>query len=111
MKSFYTMSALFFILLPTAAGAAQPTKPGNAYAIREGYVDANGVMIYYRIFGQGKPLVILHGGPGASHDYFLPYLAPLARHYQLVFIDERGSGRSQTLEDASGYTVENMVED
>ena len=53
----------------------------------------------------------MHGGPGASHDYFLPYLTPLARHYQLIFIDERGSGRSQTLEDVSAYTVENMVED
>ena len=83
----------------------------NVYPIREGYVDANGLMIYYKIFGHGKPLMVLHGGPGASHDYFLPYLTPLARHYQLIFIDERGSGRSQTLEDASGYTVENMVED
>ena len=81
------------------------------YPVREGYVDANGLMIYYKIFGHGKPLLVLHGGPGASHDYFLPYLTPLARHYQLIFIDERGSGRSQTLEDASGYTVENMVED
>jgi proline iminopeptidase len=83
----------------------------NVYPIREGYVDANGLMIYYKIFGYGKPLMVLHGGPGASHDYFLPYLTPLARHYQLIFIDERGSGRSQGLEDASGYTVENMVED
>jgi proline-specific peptidase len=62
-------------------------------------------------FGHGKPLVLAHGGPGASHDYFLPYLAPLARHYQLVFIDERGSGRSPALENVSAYTVENMVED
>jgi proline iminopeptidase len=29
----------------------------------------------------------------------------------LIFIDERGSGRSERLEEASGYTVENMVED
>jgi proline iminopeptidase len=35
----------------------------------------------------------------------------LARHNRLVFIDERGSGRSQKLEDPKGYTVENMVED
>jgi len=40
-----------------------------------------------------------------------PYLLPLARHNKLIFIDERGSGRSQNLEDASGYTIENMVED
>jgi proline iminopeptidase len=83
----------------------------NLFAIREGFVDAHGVMIYYKTFGKGKPLVVVHGGPGASHDYFLPYLLPLARKNRLIFIDERGSGRSQILENISDYTVENMVED
>src|SRR5713101_4847886 len=83
----------------------------NVYPLQEGFVDANGVMIYYKILGRGEPLMIAHGGPGASHDYFLPYLLPLARHNKLIFIDERGSGRSQKLDDASGYTIENMVED
>jgi len=55
--------------------------------------------------------MILHGGPGASHDYFLPYLLPLALKNRLIFIDERGSGRSQKIENSSAYTVENMVED
>lgn len=55
--------------------------------------------------------MIVHGGPGASHDYLMPYLLPLARTNQIIFIDERGSGRSEKLEDASQYTVENMVED
>lgn len=72
----------------------------NVYPLHEGYVDAHGVMIYYAELGwRGKPLMIVHGGPGASHDYFLPYLLPLARHHRLIFIDERGSGRSQKLED------------
>jgi proline iminopeptidase len=83
----------------------------SVYAQQEGFVDANGVMIYYKILGRGEPLLIVHGGPGASHDYFLPYLLPLARHHKLIFIDERGSGRSQKLPDPSGYTIENMVED
>jgi len=83
----------------------------NVYPMHEGFVDAHGVMIYYMMVGRGAPLLILHGGPGASHDYFLPYLLPLARHNELVFIDERGSGRSSKLSDPSGYTVENMVED
>ena len=102
-----------FISLPLAAqGKAAPGSPvASVYFIQEGYVDANGVMIYYTSFGKGAPLVLLHGGPGASHDYFLPYLLPLARHNRLIFIDERGSGKSQKLEDPSGYTVENMVED
>jgi len=83
----------------------------TVYKIQQGFVDANGVMIYYEEFGEGEPLMIVHGGPGASHDYFLPYLLPLARHNRLIFIDERGSGRSGILDDASQYTVENMVED
>ncbi|HTT65470.1 MAG TPA: proline iminopeptidase-family hydrolase [Bryobacteraceae bacterium] len=81
------------------------------YPLQEGFVDAHGVLIYYQTLGQGTPLLIVHGGPGASHDYFLPYLLPLARHHKLIFIDERGSGKSEKLEDPSGYTVENMVED
>lgn len=83
----------------------------NLYVTEQGFVDANGVLIYYEAFGKGEPLVILHGGPGASHDYFLPYLLPLARTNRLIFIDERGSGRSQKAEKSSDYTVENMVED
>jgi proline iminopeptidase len=94
------------------ATAEKPTTEAlNVYIQQEGFVDANGLMIYYKTLGKGEPLVILHGGPGASHDYFLPYLLPLARHNRLVFIDERGSGRSQKVEDRAGYTIENMVED
>src|SRR5437667_12897652 len=89
---------------------ALPSHAAN-YKIEDGYVDAGGVMIYYTSFGQGAPLVIVHGGPGASHDYFLPYLLPLARQNRLIFIDERGSGRSEKLDDPKGYTVENMAED
>lgn len=93
------------------AAAGSPADDSVVYRIHEGFVDANGVLIYYMMVGSGNPLMILHGGPGASHDYLLPYLLPLARKNTLIFIDERGSGRSEKLEDASQYTVENMVED
>jgi proline iminopeptidase len=89
------------------AAAAEPT----VYPLKESFVDANGVLLYVAEVGAGEPLVVVHGGPGASHDYFLPWLLPLARHNRLVFIDERGSGRSEKLEDPKGYTVEAMVED
>ena len=93
----------------SAAGAERPAVA--SYPVEEKFVDANGVLIYTVSMGRGAPLVVVHGGPGASHDYFLPYLLPLARTNRLVFIDERGSGRSEKLEDVSGYTVEAMVED
>jgi len=97
-------------LLAFRADGAEPASAA-VYPLQEQFVDANGVLIYTVSVGKGAPLVILHGGPGASHDYFLPYLLPLARHHRLVFLDERGSGRSEKLEDASKYTVEAMVED
>lgn len=117
------LAALFLVIPCASAGAASPVaapsaaaaKPATAasavYPIDEGFVDAHGVLIYYTTIGRGTPLVIVHGGPGASHDYFLPYLLPLARSHRLIFIDERGSGRSEKLEDPAGYTVENMAED
>jgi proline iminopeptidase len=104
--------ALVLVLAASSAAfstpaAAQP----SVYPQQEGYVDAHGVLIYYVAFGDGSPLVVVHGGPGANHDYFPPWLLPLARAHRLIFIDERGSGRSQRLQDASLYTVEAMVED
>ena len=94
-----------------SASRDSPELSSNVFPIQQGYVDAHGVMIYYEIIGHGPSLMIVHGGPGASHDYFLPYVLPLARQNRLIFIDERGSGRSEKLDDHSGYTVENMVED
>jgi proline iminopeptidase len=96
---------------PAAKTAPSAPPPSAIYPVQEGFVDAHGVLIYYTTIGRGAPLMIVHGGPGASHDYFLPYLLPLARHNKLIFIDERGSGRSEKLENPAGYTVENMVED
>jgi len=117
MKSTH-LALLFALLTATIFAQTKPSNPAgsnaqtsNVYRTEEGFVDAHGVLIYYKIIGHGAPLMIVHGGPGASHDYLLPYLLPLARTNQLIFIDERGSGRSEKLEDAKQYTVENMVED
>jgi len=79
--------------------------------MQDGFVDSHGALIYYQSVGRGTPLMIVHGGPGASHDYFLPYLLPLMRTNRLVFIDERGSGKSSKIEDPTQYTIANMVED
>ena len=79
--------------------------------VREGYIEGAGARIYFKTLGRGVPLLVLHGGPGADHSDFLPALQPLARGCQLVFIDERGSGRSERLKDPQGYTLTRMVKD
>lgn len=103
-------TALLALCLGAALAPAARAQT-KVYPQQEGFVDAHGVLIYYLSLGAGAPLVVVHGGPGADHTYFLPYLLPLARTHRLIFIDERGSGRSERLQDTSQYTVENMVED
>lgn len=54
-----------------------------------------GATIFERRVGSGPPTVVLHGGPGAHHDYLLPGFDLLARGRTLVYYDQRGGGRSQ----------------
>src|ERR1700691_75198 len=101
----------FSVSMPGLAQVSPAQPAATVYTQQSGYVDANGVLIYYVEFGKGAPLMVLHGGPGADHTYFLPWLLPLARTHRLIFIDERGSGQSERLQDVSKYTIENMADD
>ena len=54
----------------------------------------HGVRIFERRIGSGSPAVVLHGGPGAHHDYLLPGFDALARDRELIYYDQRGGGQS-----------------
>jgi proline iminopeptidase len=53
-----------------------------------------GVSLFERRIGSGPAVVVLHGGPGAHHDYLLPGMDRLAHGRTLVYYDQRGGGRS-----------------
>lgn len=53
-----------------------------------------GVQLFERRVGAGPPVVVLHGGPGAHHDYLLPGFDTLAGERTLIYYDQRGGGRS-----------------
>ena len=56
----------------------------------------------YRIFvedvGDGFPVILLHGGPGLDHTIFRPWLDPLPDEFRLLYVDERGQGRSDRVD-------------
>jgi proline iminopeptidase len=54
----------------------------------------NGTEVYYKIKGEGKPLMMMHGGLGQDHTVFLPWLEPLEQKYKVIYYDHRGNGRS-----------------
>jgi proline iminopeptidase len=64
-------------------------------------VDVNGVRLFTRRVGTGPPVVVLHGGPGAHHDYLLPQYDLLARGRTLYYYDQRGGGRSPVARDTT----------
>lgn len=57
-------------------------------------VEVNGVHLYTRRVGDGPAVVVLHGGPGAHHDYLLPQYDRFAQRRTLLYYDQRGGGRS-----------------
>ena len=56
-------------------------------------------------------LLVVHGGPGAHHDYLLPQMLRLAERYRLVFWDQRGGGRSKHDDDRAPLGWRTHVED
>ena len=96
---------LAWVALAAVAQASEPP------IVEEGRAPANGIELYYQILGQGRPVVILHGGPGMDHGYLLPGMAALADTYQMIFYDQRAVGRSSGSTDEASLTVDNYVED
>ena len=57
--------------------------------------------LFERRAGSGPEVIVLHGGPGAHHDYLLPGFDDLARGRTLVYYDQRGGGRSPVARDVA----------
>ncbi len=79
----------------------------------EGYVEVEGGRVWYRRLGGGDalPVLLLHGGPGAAHDYLLPLAERLAGHRPAIVYDQLGCGRADKPDDTSLWTVDRSVEE
>lgn len=64
--------------------------------ITKGLRKINGTNLFVSIHGKGEYLLVLHGGPGLNHRYFLPHLNSLEKKFAVVYYDQRACGRSDT---------------
>jgi pimeloyl-ACP methyl ester carboxylesterase len=102
MKSRWWLS---LVLIGAWGRPAQPEELGE-----EGFVDAGGVKIHYVTAGKGPLLVMIHGFP----DYWYTWrdqMPALARHFQVVAIDQRGYNKSDQPQGVENYTLDKLVED
>jgi L-proline amide hydrolase len=82
----------------------------------EGKIPFHGHHTWYRIVGEGEeagklPLLVLHGGPGAGHDYLEPLEAMAGTGRRVIFHDQLGCGNSDRPHDPSLWTVPLYVEE
>lgn len=92
----------FWVLMIFALSAALTAQ------IQKGYAPVNGLNMYYEIHGEGKPLILLHGGLGAI-EMFGANLTTLAEHHKVIAIDLQAHGRTADI--ARPFSLEFMADD
>lgn len=70
----------------------------------------DGTVLAYHVFGEGNPVVCLPGGP-MQDSVYLGELGGLSAHRQLIMVDPRGTGQSETPQDAATYRCDRLVDD
>jgi proline iminopeptidase len=79
----------------------------------EGFTTTTPVPLYWCEYGDpsAPPLLLVHGGPGASHEYLLPQMLRLADEHRVVCYDQRGGGRSRHDDDRAVIGWRDQVQD
>ena len=75
----------------------------------QGCIERDGARIWYSTFGDGPPVILLHGGLGHSGNWGFQVPALVGNGYRAIVIDSRGHGRSTR--DAQPYSYELMASD
>src|SRR6478672_4358012 len=82
------------------------------YPDTDGYVERDGVKVFYEVYGNGDPTILLMPTWPIVHSrLWKGQVAYLARHFRVVTYDPRGNGRSDRPENADAYTEDQYVAD
>ena len=80
---------------------------GQPHSGDDRFFDSDGVRIRYRVFGQGAPVILIHGfGESLERWESAGVVRVLAPHFQVITVDVRGHGRSGKPHDRAAYGVE-----
>jgi len=78
--------------------------------IKKRRINIGNCTLYLEEEGKGKPLILIHGGPGATHHYFHPHFSHAKDFARIIYYDQRGCGLSDFSKGA-GYSVDQAVDD
>lgn len=105
-RSFIARSTAIMILAASTFAVAQTS--ATAAAPKSGYAPVDGLKLYYEIHGTGEPLILLHGGVGAT-EMFNDIMPSLSQNRQVIAVDLQAHGRTADINRPLSY--EAMADD
>jgi pimeloyl-ACP methyl ester carboxylesterase len=106
-NSLQLLSIVIAVLI-SASLHAQSNQPAIPKPVKTGYAPINGLNMYYEIYGQGQPLILLHGGFGST-GMFAPIMGVLSEKRQVIAVDMQAHGRTADID--RPMSVEAMSDD
>jgi len=100
-------------LWPLGLVTAQETpKPANSpLAQGESTAELNGLKLWFKVSGVGPVCLMPNPAWGPSSDLYFRTLKPLEKIFTIVYLDSRGTGRSQKAESTKEYTWDHLATD
>jgi pimeloyl-ACP methyl ester carboxylesterase len=75
---------------------SKPTKEAVKATLvsKNGYSEVNGIKMYYEIYGEGKPLILIHGGGSTIQSNFGQAIPLLAKNRKVIAMELQAHGRT-----------------
>ena len=98
-------------VVSTLIGGCAAPSDGPRGASVDTLLSVNGTELFVHREGAGEPVMVVHGGPVLDHGYLTGPLRPLTDAFELVWFDQRLSGRSAGTVDSASVRLDTLVAD
>jgi len=88
------MKTIIYTVLGLLLLSSFKTVANDTLISKHGYSEVNGIKMYYEIYGQGKPLILIHGGGSTIQTTFGRVIPMLAKRYKIIAMDLQAHGRT-----------------
>jgi pimeloyl-ACP methyl ester carboxylesterase len=96
--------ALIFTAFVTCSISAQTQIEYGSNSKAGKYINVSDIKVYYETYGEGEPLLLLHGNSG-SIENFIYQIPELSKHFKVIAIDSRAQGRTTDSEKEISYAL------
>lgn len=103
LRSVATFTIAFLVAAVPATSAPRPFVNGPM-PNQTGYADVNGIEMFFRVYGHGSPILLIHGGLSDSRVW-RAQIGALSAHHTIILADSRGQGRSTRTSDPITYDL------